>query len=126
MFSPLSACLSVARISQQILPRFSCKFVEGLTIDQGPIRSVLFNFVNLISNINKQAELTQNLSPRPAQSACRRPEGEGTNIDQRLLPFHGKCKANPISHRVYLSLALAWRRPKAEGLRARVLISTGV
>ena len=114
----LSVCLCVARISQQILPRFSCKFVEGLTIDQGSVRSVLFNFVNLISNINKQAELTQNLSPRPAQSAGRRPEGEGANIDQRLVPYHGKSKANPISHRVCLSPRPApteGRRPDGEG-----------
>ena len=32
----------------------------------------------------------------------RRPEGEGTNLVRSLIPYHGKCKANPISHRFYI------------------------
>ena len=32
----LSVCLSVARISQNVLDRFSCKLVEGLAMDQWP------------------------------------------------------------------------------------------
>ena len=28
--------------------------------------------------------------------------GEGANIDRRLVPYHGKSNANPISHRVYI------------------------
>ena len=36
-----------------------------------------------------------------ARREGRRPEGEGTNIDRHLVPYHGKCKANQISHRVY-------------------------
>ena len=31
-------------------------------------------------------------SPRPARSAGRRPEGEGANLDRRLVPYLGKCK----------------------------------
>lgn len=36
MFSPLSVHMSVARISQKVLDRRSCKFVERLAIDQRP------------------------------------------------------------------------------------------
>ena len=37
----LFVCISVARISQKVLHRFSWKFVEGLVIDQGPIHKIL-------------------------------------------------------------------------------------
>ena len=47
MFSVcLFVCLYVARISQKVLERFSCKFVERLAIDQGPIVFLL----NLVEN----------------------------------------------------------------------------
>ena len=49
MFSPLSVCLlnylsiclSLATIFQKVFDRFSCKFVEGLAIDQGPTQYVV-------------------------------------------------------------------------------------
>ena len=37
----LFVCLSVARISQKVLDRFSCKFVKGLAIDRGPNQYIL-------------------------------------------------------------------------------------
>ena len=77
---------------------------------------------------------TYNLSPsaracplagREAPAEGRRPEGEGANIDRRLVPYHGKSRR--IQSRIEFIPSLgAKRRPQAEGLRARVLISTGV
>ena len=32
------------------------------------------------------------LARRKAPAEGRRPEGEGANIDRRLVPYHGKCR----------------------------------
>ena len=32
------------------------------------------------------------LARRKAPAEARRPEGEGANIDRRLVPYHGKCR----------------------------------
>ena len=45
-------------------------------------------------------------SPRPARSAGRRPEGEGANLDRRLVPYHGKCKR--IQSRIEPSSCTVW------------------
>ena len=42
------------------------------------------------------------LARREAPAEDRRPEGEGANIDRRLVPLSREMHANPISHRVYL------------------------
>ena len=62
------------------------------------------------------------LSPRPREEPAegRSPEGEGANIDRRLVPylFIYSSLFNPSPG--------AKRQLKAEGLRAKVLISTGI
>ena len=46
---------------------------------------------------------TSPLARREAPVEGRRPDGEGANLDRRLVPYHGKCAlGNPISYRVYL------------------------
>ena len=39
-------------------------------------------------------------------SLYRRAEGLRTNLNQHLVPYHGKCKANPILHRLYLFICI--------------------
>ena len=63
MSSPV--CLSVAKISQKVLNRCSCKFVEGLVIDEKfykckkkcLIALIILIYIMQIFNIHKQAEL---------------------------------------------------------------------
>ena len=59
------------------------------------------------------------------------PEGEGANIDRRLVPYHAKCmriqsRIEFIYIYIFSASPGAKRRPRAEGPKARVLISTGV
>ena len=72
MFLPLFVCLSVclfvrlsvARISQKVLDRCSCKFVKGSAIGHEPTLKILdcahYPYIMRIVNIHKQAELTEN------------------------------------------------------------------
>ena len=39
-----------------------------------------------------RARISSPLARREAPAEGRRPEGEGDNIDRRLVPYHGKCK----------------------------------
>ena len=38
-------------------------------------------------------------------------EGEGANLDWHLVPYHGKCKTNPILHWVYLFIYIIYISP---------------
>ena len=56
MFSVcLFVCLYVARISQKVLERFSCKFVERLAIDQGPIFFFYWIWLKIGWEFNKKS-----------------------------------------------------------------------
>ena len=43
-----------------------------------------------INNVTQQ-KACYPLARREAPSESRRPEGEGANIDRRLVPYHAKC-----------------------------------
>ena len=53
-----------------------------------------FCFSQLLSNDQMSLAQTQYhpLARRDAPAEDRRPEGEGANIDRRLVPYHGKCR----------------------------------
>ena len=43
-------------------------------------------------------------SPRPAQSAGRRPEGEGANLDRHLVPYHGKQGESNLASGLFICI----------------------
>ena len=93
---------------------------------------VFSNFLFAASKVKFQQHfltivISSPLARREVPVEGRRPEGEGAHIDRHLVPYHGKMKCKRIQSRIEFIPSLgAKRRPQAEGLRARVLISTGV
>ena len=58
------------------------------------------------------------LAQRFAPAEGRRPEGEGANIDRRLVPYHGKCRR--IQSRIefiYLYIYMMVHGPFCDGVR---------
>ena len=51
----------------------------------------------------------------PAQG--RTPEGEGANLDRRLVPYHGKCKRSNLASSLYISIYLRSTVLFCDGMR---------
>ena len=56
------------------------------------------------------------LARREAPAEGRRCEGEGANIDRRLVTYHGKCKRNQSRIHIYIYIYIWW---KAEAIHER-------
>ena len=91
--------------------------------------AAVFYIIDDVVSANNDDVVVYPLARREAPDEGRRPAGDGANFVRCLVPYHGKCKR--IQSRIesiYLFIPSpgAKRRPRPEGPRARVLISTGV
>ena len=63
---------------------------------------------------------------REAPAESQRPEGEGANIDWRLVPYHGKCKRIQSGIEfIYLFIYICINRgPHARGIGILALVNS--
>ena len=73
---------------------------SGRSEGEGANLDLHFDLQHLSREINKVYLFNTSPSASPAEG--RRPEGDGANLVRHLVPYHGKCKVNPILHRLYL------------------------
>ena len=76
--------ITVDMDSQDTIP--STSNMSFNTSQDPPRKRLLRGFKVTHLNINSP------LARRKAPAEGRRPEGEGANIDRRLVPYHGKCR----------------------------------
>ena len=65
-----------------------------------------------------EVEALPKTTPDEAEAEGRRPEGEGANIDRRLVPYHGKSRR--IQSRIefiYLYIYMSVHGPFCDGVR---------